>query len=207
VNCFIAGTDTDVGKTFFTALLTRALRRAGFDTIALKPICCGPRDDVEQLAAAADHEYSADAINPVWLQSPSAPLVAARLENRAIDLAALAQWFADFRARRQSLLVEGAGGWLVPLTGTDTIADLAALLKLPVLVVVANRLGCLNHALLTVESIRARGLKCRGFVMNTIVAQDSDACRTNRQILEEASGLPVVFDLQPGQASLDLAVA
>lgn len=207
MNYFITGTDTGVGKTFFTALLTRAARRAGFDTVALKPVCCGERDDVELLGAAAGHELPAEDINPLWFQAPAAPLVAARRENRAVDLEMLGAWFRRHQGRRRSLLVEGAGGWLVPLADGKTVADLAVLFGLPVLVVVANRLGCLNHTFLTVESIRARGLTCAGLVFNTLSAEDSVATATNRAMIEEFCDAPILFEIQPGQAALDLAVA
>ena len=207
MNYFITGTDTAVGKTYVASLLTRALRTAGFDTVALKPICCGSRDDVEALCAASDNELSADASNPVWFQNPVAPLVAARMENRDLDLAALATWFAHHRNRRRSLLVEGAGGWLVPLTPQATVADLAALFGLPVLLVVANRLGCLNHTLLTIESIRAHGLDCRGIVLNTLPGNPNAATETNRRTLEEICDVPILFDISPNQRKIELAVA
>ncbi|HEY5707469.1 MAG TPA: dethiobiotin synthase [Terrimicrobiaceae bacterium] len=207
MNYFITGTDTAVGKTYVTLLLTRALRRAGFDTVALKPVCCGSRGDVEALCAASDNELSADTCNPLWFQSPVAPLVAARMENRNLDLSALSEWFVHHRGRRRSLLIEGAGGWLVPLTPQATVADLARLFALPVLVVVANRLGCLNHTLLTIESIRARGLDCRGIVLNTLPGNADAAMQTNRRTLEEICDVPILFDISPDQREIDLAVA
>lgn len=207
MNYFITGTDTGVGKTFFTALLTRAARRAGFDTVALKPLCCGTREDVDLLAAASGHELSAEDINPLWFQAPAAPLVAARLENRTVDLEMLAAWFRRRQSRRRSLLVEGAGGWLVPLAEGKTVADLAALFGLPVLVVVANRLGCLNHTFLTVENIRARGLACAGLVLNTLTEEDSVATETNRAMIAEFCDVPILFEIKPGQTELELAVA
>ena len=207
MNYFITGTDTAVGKTYVASLLTRALRRAGFDTVALKPICCGSRDDVEALCAASDNELSVETSNPFWFQTPVAPLVAARVENRDLDLQALAAWFERHRNRRRSLLVEGAGGWLVPLTPQATVADLAALFGLPVLLVVANRLGCLNHTLLTVESIRARGLDCRGIVLNTLPGNLSAATKTNKRTMEEICDVPILFDISPNQRRIELAVA
>lgn len=202
MNYFITGTDTDVGKTYFTALLTRALRCQGFDTLALKPICCGPRDDVIQLRHAAGGEVSEDVLNPFWFSAPAAPLVAARQDGREVSLPTLKSWFDDLRARRRSLLVEGAGGWLVPTTRDLTVADLAVAFQLPVLVVVANRLGCLNHTLLTVESIRARGLNCAGLILNTLSADNSIAAATNRAILQEVCDVPIRAELHPGQTSL-----
>ena len=207
MNYFITGTDTAVGKTYVASLLTRALRRAGFDTVALKPICCGSRNDVEALCAASDNELSVETSNPFWFQTPVAPLVAARLENRDLDLQALAAWFERHRNRRRSLLVEGAGGWLVPLTPQAMVADLAALFGLPVLLVVANRLGCLNHTLLTVESIRARGLDCRGIVLNTLPGNLSAATKTNKRTMEEICDVPILFDIGPDQRRIELAVA
>ncbi len=207
MNYFITGTDTAVGKTYVAALLTRGLRRAGFDTVALKPICCGSREDVDILCAASDQELSPDATNPIWLQAPVAPLVAAQMEERELDLAELEQWFRRHRARRRSLLVEGAGGWLVPVAPRATIADLAALFGLPVLLVVANRLGCLNHTLLTIESIRARGQECRGIVLNTLPGVPSVATQTNKRTLQEVCDVPILFEITCGQQSLELAVA
>ena len=206
MRCFVAGTDTGVGKTYVTALLTRALRRAGLDTVALKPICCGPRDDVDILHAAADEALPPDAINPIWLDAPAAPLVAAREAGVSIDPAALDRWFATVGAERRSVLVEGVGGWLVPVADRFTSADLAVRLGLPVLVVVANRLGCLNHTLLTLESIRARGLTCAGLILNTPEPNPSIAAATNRAVLEEVAGVPLLFEIAPGQTALALGV-
>lgn len=183
MNLFVTGTDTGVGKTFTTALLTRALREAGLDTIALKPLCSGERSDVEILRSASDNILSLDETNPVWLQAPATPLVAAQLENRTLSLDPLQHWFRGLSEKYPSLLVEGAGGWLVPITETETIADLAARLNLPVIIVVANRLGCLNHTLLTLESIRARGLHCPGIILNHLTPDYDIAQRTNADIL------------------------
>jgi dethiobiotin synthetase len=207
LNYFVTGTDTAVGKTYIISLLTRGLRRAGFDTVALKPICCGSRDDVEALCAASDNELSSDSTNPIWLQTAAAPLVAARLEGREINLAAVEEWFERHRRRRRSLLIEGAGGWLVPVTSKSTIADLATLFGLPILLVVANRLGCLNHTLLTIESIRAHGHACRGIVLNSMPGSPSVATETNKRTLEEICDVPILFNIGPDQRSLELAVA
>ena len=200
MNLFITGTDTNAGKTFVTALLTRALRGRGFETIALKPLCSGERSDVEILQAASDHRLTLDETNPIWLREPTAPLVAARLENRTLSLDALVDWFRHLSSKHPSLLVEGAGGWLVPITPTETIADLASRLALPVVVVVATRLGCINHTLLTLESIRARGLHCPGIILNTLSSTDDIATRTNREILEQNT--PILLDVHPDQTEI-----
>ena len=195
MNLFLTGTDTGVGKTFTTALLTRALRQAGLGTIALKPLCSGERSDVEILRAASDNILSPDETNPVWLQAPATPLVAAQLENRTLSLDPLQHWFRDLSAKHPSLLVEGAGGWLVPITESETIADFAVRLDLPVIVVVANRLGCLNHTLLTLESIRARGLHCPGIILNHLAPDSDIAQRTNADIL--ARHTPILLEIHP----------
>jgi len=203
MNLFLTGTDTGVGKTFVAALLTRALRAAGLGTLALKPLCCGEREDVEILRAASGFVLTNDETNPVWLQAPAAPLVAANLENRILSLDALETWFRDLSQKYPSLLVEGAGGWLVPITPEKTLADLAARLALPIVPVVSNRLGCLNHTLLTLESIRARGLHCPGIILNHLTAPSDAATRATREILEQS--LPILLEIHPAQGSISHA--
>ena len=200
VNLFLTGTDTGVGKTFVTALLTRALRRAGLETIALKPLCSGERSDVEILRAASDNTLTLDETNPVWLQAPAAPLVAAQLENRILSLDPLVEWFHKLSAKHTSLLVEGAGGWLVPVTHTENLADFAVRLGLPVIPVVANKLGCINHALLTIESIRARGLQCPGIILNSATESDDIAKQTNRDVLSQFTN--VLVEIGCGQTEI-----
>ncbi|MFZ4780386.1 MAG: dethiobiotin synthase [Terrimicrobiaceae bacterium] len=207
MRAFITGTDTGGGKTFVTALLARALRRAGLDTIALKPLCSGDRLDVEILRTACGEELEPDEINPLWFQAPVAPLLAARLEHRSVSLPALEAWFGKVSHGRQSVLVEGAGGWLVPVADNLLVADLAVAFGLPVLVVVANRLGCINHTLLTIESIRARGLECRGLILNSIARDDDQAMQSNRALLEEFTNVPILFEITPDQEEIELAIA
>ncbi len=200
MNLFLTGTDTGVGKTFTTVLLTRALREAGLGTIALKPLCSGERSDVEILRAASDNILSLDETNPIWLQAPASPLVAAQLENRTLSLDPLVEWFLKLSSQHPSLLVEGAGGWLVPITDTETLADLAVRLGLPVIPVVANRLGCINHTLLTLESIRARGLACPGIILNHLTPAADIAQRTNAQIL--AHHTRILLEIHPHQPEI-----
>jgi dethiobiotin synthetase len=204
MRAFLTGTDTGVGKTFVTALLARALRRAGLDTIALKPICSGDRGDAEILRAACDSELELDEVNPLWFQTPVAPYLAARREGRAASLPALESWFCSISKGRQSVLVEGAGGWLVPVAENLLIADLAAALGLPVIVVVADRLGCINHTLLTIESIRSRGLECRGIILNSPVNESGGPALKNRSLLEEFTDVPVLFEITPGQEAIEI---
>ena len=209
MNAFITGTDTGVGKTYVTARLIRRLRAQGMDTVGFKPICCGSREDAELLRAAADDAIALNEVNPVWLRTPAAPYTAAMIENRAVDLALIRETFGSLRAGHESVLVEGVGGWLVPIAKDYTVADLARELALPVIVVVKNRLGALNHAALTVHHLQAGGLTCAGLIVNdgSPTSEDADepqeiAMTTNRAVLEDVLGLPILFTLAYGQASL-----
>jgi dethiobiotin synthetase len=202
---FITGTDTHVGKTYFTTSLLRHLRGKAIDAVGFKPICCGTRGDSEAIVAASGGAATIDEVNPVWLRPPAAPYTASIIEDRLIDLDRIRSTFRTLRARHACVVVEGAGGWLVPIRRDYAVADLAAEFQLPVVVVVENRLGCLNHALLTAASIRAHQLSCVGFILNhglavptndpTEAALRAVATTTNRSVLEDVSGLRVLCEL------------
>jgi len=205
MNLFLTGTDTDVGKTYVAALLVRALRAAGRDAVGMKPLCCGGREDAEMLHAAADGAVPLNDVNPIWLRPPTAPYPASMIENRPIDLALVHETFARLRGAHESLIVEGVGGWLVPIRRDYLVSDLAADFGLPVAVVVANRLGALNHTLLTVQAIRARGLVCAGIILNhTQPTGDAPdlAATTNRAILEDLLDVPVLWEVAHGQKEI-----
>lgn len=190
---FITGTDTDVGKTWFTAWLVRQWRNQGHDAVALKPIGAGSREDAELLRAAADNILTLDEVNPVSLLEPAAPLVAARAENRTIDFAPLNASILKIVEDHTHVAVEGVGGWRVPLASNYEVRHWAHDLGLPIVVIARAGLGTLNHTLLTVESIRAIGSVCAGVVLNPGKDdRDSSAARrTNRAVLEDFLGLPV----------------
>lgn len=156
---FITGTDTGVGKTVTTAALAAALAESGARVRALKPVQSGEDDDAAFIAAAAGHAPK------VWkhFQTPVSPHRAAAIEGETLTLQAIRDWI-DAEAGAPTL-VEGAGGWNVPYSTEFRVADLAASLGWPVLVVAANRLGVLNHTLLTVEAIRARSVPVAGIVL------------------------------------------
>jgi len=207
MNYFITGTDTDAGKTFVTALLTRSLRKAGFDTVAMKPVSCGEPGDTEILRQAVTGELTAKEITPVSYSAPLAPIEAARLEGRTFNPEDVLSVFRRLKDSRRSLLVEGVGGWLVPLAAGYSTADLAKAMDLPVLLVVRNRLGALNHTLLTLESIKSHGLTCRGIVLNNHPSDDGDAAlEGNRRLLTELTEIPILFEISPGQTELELAM-
>ena len=209
MNAFVTGTDTGVGKTYVTARLIRRLRAGGLDTVGYKPICCGSREDAEILRAAADDSLSLNEVNPVWLRTPAAPYTAALIENRPIDLALVRETFATLRARHGSVLVEGVGGWLVPIQTDYTVADLAREIGWPVIIVVKNRLGALNHAALTLRQVQSAGLSCAGLILNegpaaTAPEEDAEtiARTTNRAVLEGWLGVPVMFEVRSDQGNL-----
>ena len=205
-NYFVTGTDTDCGKTFVTALLVKAARAAGVDAIGAKPFCCGPRTDVEILAAASDEVETPDALNPVWLQTPAAPRACELLGEPAADVAAALAAMRALAARRPQVFCEGAGGWLVPILRDYTIADFGAELGWPVVVVVRNKLGALNHTLLTLENIRGRGLSLAGIILNDVEGQPDEATRMNRQVLEESCKSPILAEIARGQVALPQAI-
>ena len=148
MNFFITGTDTGVGKTYITKVLLESLRADGYDAVGYKPIACGDRDDAYILAAASG-DMPVEEVNPSWLATPAAPWVAAKLENRSIFPQDLIDGYRRLADEHEIVLVEGAGGWEVPITEDFSMADLAAALNIPVCVVVANRLGAINHSVLT----------------------------------------------------------
>lgn len=175
---FVTGTDTDVGKTVVAVGLLDAARRVGLSSIGLKPVAAGHDGERDGVPCNADALALLDAatvtleyavVNPVLLERPMAPHLAAENEGVRIDATELAQHCRAAVAQPVDIVVvEGAGGWLVPLNEHETMADLVAELCMPVVLVVGMRLGCLNHALLTAADIRARGLVLAGWVANCI---------------------------------------
>ncbi len=195
MHVFVTGTDTGVGKTYFTCWLARAWRRAGHDAAALKPIATGDREDALCLRDATGSRLDLDEINPVYFREPVAPLVAARSENRSIDFPALNRGIRDVCGRFSHVAVEGVGGWRVPLGEKYEVRDWAGDLGLPVVVVARGSLGTLNHTQLTVESIRAAGVICAGVVVNAgpNASPDLDlAMRRNAVLLRDLLALPVL---------------
>lgn len=171
---FITGTDTGVGKTLVAVALTRALVEAGKRVAVMKPVAAGTvktadgefNDDALELLAASNVKAPYEDVNPYLLRTPASPHLAARTDGVAIRHDRILAAFARLRAASDLVLVEGAGGWLAPISAVETMADVAKRLDLPVILVVGLRLGCLNHALLTRESLRAHGIRFAGWVAN-----------------------------------------
>lgn len=173
---FVVGTDTGIGKTHATCALLHALARRHARVCGMKPIAAGGVMTVDGLTnedsiahrAASTVRVPPALDNPILLPEPLSPHIAAARAGTPIAFDTVLAAVAELRARTDALVVEGAGGFLVPLSGTRTGADLAVALGLPLVLVVGMRLGCLNHALLTAEAIRARGLVLAGWIANRV---------------------------------------
>ena len=171
MNYFITGTDTGVGKTLASCALLHGFAAQGKRVVGMKPIAagCDDRDqneDVRQLRAASNVLASGGQINPYCFVQAVAPHLAARFVGIRINFARIVESFSELNAQADVVIVEGVGGFRVPLNDEQDSADLAVQLGLPVILVVGMRLGCLNHALLTAEAIAARGLTLAGWVAN-----------------------------------------
>ncbi|HEY4341997.1 MAG TPA: dethiobiotin synthase [Steroidobacteraceae bacterium] len=213
---FITGTDTEVGKTVVAKLVVRSLVATGVRVAVMKPVAAGsfmtpqgPRnEDALGLIADSNVVMPYETVNPYCLPAPVSPHLAAREAGVTIELQRIRASYAALRAAADCVIVEGAGGWLAPLSDTQFIADLAAALELPVLLVVGLRLGCLNHALLTVAAIRQRQT-LTGWIANRI---DPDFARLaeNLATLERHIGMPPLATVDydeaaPGRVPLSAA--
>lgn len=173
---FITGTDTGIGKTFCSVGLVEAAIARGVRVGVMKPVAAGAtrgadgwrNEDAEQLIAAAGTSLPYDWVNPYCLPEPLSPHLAARAAGVTLDLPTIRSYCERIAFASDWMLVEGAGGWLAPLTDRETIADLARLLDFPVLMVVGMKLGCLNHAQLTWHAIAASGCRRAGWIANGI---------------------------------------
>ena len=173
---FVTGTDTNVGKTLVSAALIHSLARNGLKVAGMKPVAAGAElrdgklwnEDVALLSSESNVTLPTHLIAPYLFKEAAAPHVAAALEDQQINPDTIFTAFEQIRAQTEAVIVEGAGGFCVPLTPQIDLADIAARLQLDVILVVGLRLGCLNHAFLTAEAIAARGLRLAGWVVNQI---------------------------------------
>jgi dethiobiotin synthetase len=176
-SCFVTGTDTDVGKTLVASALLHKCRQQGWRAVGMKPVAAGCQPDaagqmrnadVEALRQAGNVDAAQGEINPYLFQAAIAPHLAAQQQGVTIDPEHILSSLARLRAQAEAIVVEGAGGFRIPLTAGCDSADLARRMGLPVVLVVGMRLGCLNHALLTQEAIAVRGLSLAGWVANRV---------------------------------------
>ncbi|CAI8764358.1 MULTISPECIES: dethiobiotin synthase [Pseudomonas] len=193
---FIAGTDTDVGKTTIAAGLLHAARLAGLSTLGAKPVASGcelsskglRNADAMALIAESSLKLPYEQVNPFAFEPAIAPHLAAREAGVALSVQALLTPMREVLANGADFtLIEGAGGWRVPLSGQANLSDLAVALKLPVILVVGVRLGCINHALLTAEAIARDGLQLAGWVANIVEPRTS---RLEENLASLAERLP-----------------
>ncbi len=202
----IVGTDTKVGKTHVMCALLKDLQSRGINSLGIKPLECGGRADARALREAAATQLSLEQLNPVYLRAGADPCMAAELERRSLSGDVLKEAYSAVEASADVVLVEGVGGWLVPLAPGVTLADAAEVLQLPVILVVGNRPGAVNHTLLTVQDIMRRGLECKGIILNHLSDDWDSASLTNRKLIEDFTGLPILAELIYGQDEMDSSI-
>ena len=200
---FITGTGTDVGKTLVASGLLAAASQQGLSTVGMKPVAAGceatgeglRNNDALQLLAQSSLDISYEQINPVALEPAVAPHIAAAKAGRRLSADRLAGFYRGLMMQRPDFsVVEGAGGWRVPLNQRETFADLAKMIQLPVVMVVSMELGCINHALLTAEAIQRDGLTLAGWVANQVVP-DMDCYQENLETLQHWIPCPMIAEI------------
>ncbi|MDX9707258.1 MAG: dethiobiotin synthase [Azospira sp.] len=206
---FIAGTDTEVGKTRAACALLHALRARGLVAVGMKPVAAGTdlsgmNEDVAALIAASSFTAPPERVNPYCFADPVAPHLAAREAGVTMCAAPVLAALGELGRQADAVVVEGVGGFLVPLADGFDAADLAVALALPVILVVGMRLGCLNHALLTQEAIRARGLPFAGWIANRIDPHMSRFAE-NLQTLERRLEAPLLGTIAHGAEAAEAA--
>lgn len=199
---FLVGTDTGVGKTTVAVGLVRLLRRQGHAVRIVKPVATGGDEDPRRLAAAAG-ETDLRAVTPWCFAAPAAPPVAARMEGTSLSLEELARAVRSRWRPGTGVIAEGVGGLLCPLTESETVADLANLLRLPLVVVARRSLGTLNHVLLSLEVARHRGLDVRGLIVSETSPPQGIAEETNIEELTKRIHVPLLAVLRHRPAGPD----
>ena len=215
---FITGTDTGVGKTVVAAALIKSLVRQGLRVAVMKPVAAGaymtasgPRNaDALALAQAANVAAPYERVNPYCFAAPIAPHIAARDASVVMDIELLRQRFDELARDADCVVVEGAGGWLTPISDCASMADVAAALALPVVLVVGLKLGCLNHAFLTAGALAARGVSLAGWIGNSIdpaferaadnIGELEKRLQPAAAIVPYASQAPEALELPPAAA-------
>lgn len=208
---FISGTDTDIGKTMVSCLLLRELQANGYSTAALKPVAAGTvenngiraNEDALTLMRFCSKQYAYNTVNPIVFEEPIAPHIAAERHGQKLTVercVALCQ--PMLQERPDYLLVEGAGGWLVPLNARETMADLALALQCDIVLVVGMRLGCINHALLSAQAIEQCGGRLAGWVANH-VDPNMEAQAANLETIAQRINAPLLGQVPYLREGLD----
>lgn len=199
---FVTGTDTEVGKTFFTCALITALQNIGIDVMAFKPIAAGAElvdgqlqnEDAQALLNALDKKPTYQNVNPFVLREAIAPHIAAKNANVELSSEAISEACLISSREESVVLVEGAGGWFVPLNSKETLADFVKKESMDVILVVGLKLGCINHALLTQHAIQSKGLNLIGWVANHI-DPNMLAQAANIQALKQRLDCPLIAEI------------
>ena len=202
---FVIGTDTEVGKTLVSGAVILKLRQAGINTVGFKPVVAGTyrnpdgrelNEDLETLRLASGLEHDDIPLCPYILSAPAAPHLVAQAQGINLNIAAIIQAFQNISALFDSVVVEGAGGFLVPLNKTEDLADVAKAIGLPVILVVGMRLGCINHALLTYEALKIRNLQVLGWIANAL-SEEMPLLQENIQTLRDHISAPLLGVIPP----------
>ncbi len=197
MNYFVTGTDTDVGKTLVSCALLHALAEQGMRVVGMKPVAAGGcdengrNDDDRKLRAASSVQAGFGQTNPYCFTHAVAPHLAARFVGVSINMERIIESYRELAAQADVVIVEGAGGFRVPLNDRQEISDIAVELGLPVILVVGMRLGCINHALLTVDAIRAKGLELAGWVAN-VMDENMEMLEGNMEALKVRIEAPLL---------------
>jgi len=210
----IAGTDTDIGKTHVSAGLLARARLDGHACLGLKPVAAGAdydqgkafSDDAARLARGAGFSGALEQINPHLFEPPIAPHIAAAQKGVRLSAQAIATWANATAEGYTHVLLEGAGGWRVPLNESESFSDIGVKLGWPVVLVVGMRLGCISHALLTAEAIRADGLPLVGWIANRI-DPDQSVYQDNLQTLKERLSAPFLGEVPHGNLDFESIAA
>jgi len=201
---FVTGTDTDIGKTFVSAAIASALVRRGVNVGVMKPVATGGRrhgqrllcDDALVLKAACGVRDPLEIINPICFESPLAPNLAARVSRRPVELAQVWKAFRVLSSMHDCVIVEGAGGLMVPVLDRYYVADLVQRLRLPLLIVTRPTLGTINHTMLTVMAARQYGLDILGLIINYHARIKAGVVeKLNPDALEQATNVPVLAEI------------
>ena len=204
---FICGTDTGSGKTVLTGLLTRFSRDNGIDAVALKPFCSGSREDVDFLQLCQDSALTDDEVNPWFFKKPLAPYADLKTSKKynfkkPLNIQAVVKHIETIRKEHNLIFVEGIGGLMVPITKYFLFIDIISKLKAPVILTAKNRLGAVNHTLLSVKILKYFSLKCRVVVLMNEEKPDLSS-KSNSEIISEFSGgidvfeIPFLRDIKP----------
>ncbi|TNF69566.1 MAG: dethiobiotin synthase [Gammaproteobacteria bacterium] len=210
---FITGTDTEVGKTYISTLLLKYFNQQGLSTLAMKPIASGcyknanklNNEDALQLQQNSSIKLAYEQVNPYAFQPAIAPHIAAELVNKKLSAADVYYSINQFLSYDSDIqLIEGAGGWQLPLNAHEVLANVIAQLKLDVILVVGMKLGCLNHAILTAQSIKALGCRLVGFITNEVTEEKMPYLDENLQSLQSLIDAPYLAHVGYNQKHVNL---